>query len=193
MLSNLTEPQVHQWTRSEYYKIDTLGLFRERRVELIEGQIIDMSPMGSSHATAVKLVDVALQNTFSAGCFTRCQLPLVLGERSEPQPDVAVIQGQIRDFVDEHPRTAVLVVEVADTSLDYDRDVKGSLYAMAGIPEYWIVNLGDRQLQIYRIPAPSSETVYGYAYTQNSVAPAGDNVQLQQFPRIEIQVADLLP
>ena len=117
----LAAPRVHVWTRGEYHKLVSLGFFDGQHVELIEGQVVDTQPMGSLHATAVALVARELERAFGAGYFVRWQMPFGVGDLSEPEPDVAVVEGDIRDYVDAHPRTAVLVVEVADTSLDFDR------------------------------------------------------------------------
>ncbi len=155
-MSGSAEPHVHLWTREEYYRMAQMGLFQGKRVELIEGRVIVTSPVGSLHAAAATLAARAVKKSFGEGYFVRWQMPLALGERSEPEPDVAVIAGDVRDYVHDHPTTAALIIEVADTSLAYayDRTTKGSLYARAGIPEYWIVNLVDRQLDVYRDPHP---------------------------------------
>jgi len=148
----VAEPQVHQWTRQEYYKMAEAGLFNGKHVELIAGQVIETSPMGSYHCTAVILTGDVLRRVFGQGCFVSIKHPLDLGQTSDPEPDVAVIAGDVRDYKDAHPTTAVLIVEVADTSLAYDCTTKASLYAKAGIPDYWILNLMDRQLEVRRDP-----------------------------------------
>ena len=116
--------------------------FEGRRVELIEGQVIDMAAMKSPHAVAIDLVDAALKAVvWQCGTTIRQQKPFVVSDISEPEPDVAVVRGSIRDYTDAHPAAAALLVEIADTSVSYDRKFKGSLYAKAGVVEYWIVNL----------------------------------------------------
>ncbi len=141
-----------KWTRSEYYRMGELGLFNGQRVELLDGEVIVMSPMGAGHAAAVTKVAHALFRAFGEGFSVRVQLPLALDPTTEPEPDVAVITGSPDDYLDEHPSTAVLIVEVADTSLAYDRTEKARVYARANISEYWIVNLLERQLEVYRKP-----------------------------------------
>ena len=111
------------------------------RVELIEGEIIEMSPIGSRHFTSVGLTTQVLSRCFTEGYCVMPQNGFDAGPKSEPQPDVAVYEGNIRDFTDALPTTALLVVEVADSTLRSDRDKKARLYAARGIPEYWIVNL----------------------------------------------------
>jgi Uma2 family endonuclease len=114
-----------------------MGLFDGRHVELIAGDVIEMSPMGPAHRTAVVLTGDRLRQAFGPEYFINVQSPLDAGEPSEPEPDIAVIKGQVRDYKQAHPTTAALIVEVADTSLLYDRTVKASLYAKVGIGEYW--------------------------------------------------------
>ncbi|MFA0742079.1 MAG: hypothetical protein DFNUSKGM_002199, partial [Candidatus Fervidibacter sacchari] len=142
--------QRRKFSKDEYYRMAEMGFFNGQRVELIDGEVILMSPQEASHATAVGLVADTLQSVFSDGFIVRVQQPLDLGEAHEPEPDVAVVPGKRRDYATSHPKTAVLIVEVALTSVDYDRNVKSSLYAKAGIPEYWLLNLRERRLEVFR-------------------------------------------
>jgi Uma2 family endonuclease len=189
----LTEPRIHQWTRDEYYKMAEAGLFDGKHVELIQGQVIEISPMGSPHITAVTLVADVLRQVFMAGYFIRVQGPLDCGELSEPEPDVAVISGNVRDYTDAHPTTATLVVEVADTSLAYDRTTKASLYAKAGMADYWIVNLIERQLAVYRHPTVDAAQPYGFGYAEVTIRTATDSVAPLAMPQAHIAVAEVLP
>ena len=189
----LDPPQVHQWTRDEYYKMAEAGLFEGKHVELIEGRIIEMSPMGSAHATGVSLVGDALRSVTGHGFFTRSQMPLDLGDLSEPEPDLAVITGTPRDYTDAHPKTAVLIVEVSESSLDYDRVEKASLYAQAGISDYWVLNLLDRHLEVRRDPIPNQNELYGFGYKSVTILYAGDFVSPLAVTQASIAVADLLP
>jgi len=156
-------------------------------MELIEGVVYDRPAQNSLHATAYCLVHEALRPVFLvAGYDIRGQLPLALGEDSEPEPDIAVVRGGIRDFRDGHPTTAVLVVEVADSSLLHDRKKKIPLYARAGIPEYWILNLIRRSLEVYREPLDT-------AYRSRAILRAGDAVSPLARPEVRVTVGDLLP
>ncbi len=193
MVVLLAEPQVYQWTRSEYYKIAELGLFSGKPVELIEGQIIAMSPMGTRPRTSMRLTEKALRGIFHQGYFASTQCPLDLSEISEPEPDVTVIVGDVRDYTDTHPTTAVLVVEIAETSLAYDRTTKASLYATAGILEYWIVNLSGRQLEVHHHPTEDVAQSYGFGYAEVTIHTVGDSVRPLAAPQTAIAVADLLP
>lgn len=186
-------PQVHRWTREEYYKMAEAGLFNGRRVQLIEGQVIDMSPMGSPHATGVALVAHAMGTAFGAGYFVRVQSPIDSSNISQPEPDVAVILGGIRDFRNAHPGTAALIVEVADSSLNYDRNEKSSLYAKYGIADYWLVNIQDRQLEIHRHPRQNPRKVFGFDYRDVTIHAPGTTVTPLALQQAIIQVDDLLP
>jgi Uma2 family endonuclease len=192
-MQSVAEPRVHFWNRDEYIKMTGAGLFEGRHVELIEGQVIEMSPMGSLHATAVALAGRALENAFGPGCFVRWQMPLDAGELSEPEPDIAVIQGSVRDFKESHPIMALLIVEVAETSLSYDRSAKASLYAKVGIPDYWIMNLADRQLEVHRRPAADASFPFGFGYADVKILVEGDFVSPLLTPTVKIAVSDLMP
>ena len=147
-----------------------------------------MAPQYASHTTACLLVANYLVDVFRENHVVRSQFPLALDDRSEPEPDLAVVRGRLRDYSDHHPSASdtVLLVEVSDSSLDYDRTDKLAAYARGGIPEYWILNLVDRVLEVYRKPAGDS---YGEKRTlgaDDPVAPLGCEDQA-------VSVADLLP
>ncbi len=153
-------------SREEFERAAEVGLFApEERLELIGGEVLrKVSPQGTAHATATQLVEDALRGRFREHHVVRVQLPLALGPRDEPEPDIAVVPGSARDYEKAHPSQAVLVVEVADTTLMLDRTTKASLYAKAGVPEYWIVNLRDRVVEVHLEPAPMAEQPFGYHY-----------------------------
>jgi Uma2 family endonuclease len=177
---------VRRWTRQEYERMAAAGLFQpEERLELIEGTIYRMTPQSSRHAVAIQLIEEALRRAFPPGCSFRVQMPLALGDFSQPEPDLAVVSGAPRDHLAAHPGTALLVVEVADRSLPYDRTEKLSLYARAGIPEYWLVDIQERTLAVHRDPA-------GGAYRSRALLRAGDAVAPLACPEGTLPVADLL-
>lgn len=133
----------------------------------------------------------ALRGVFAEGFVVDSQLPLRLGKLDEPKPDVAVLDGSIRDFADFHPTTAVLIVEVADTSIRFDRKEKSELYAESGIEEYWIVNLKKRCIEVHRGPAPDEN---GNAYYSEIFVVAGSNsISPLARPKAKIKVASILP
>jgi len=178
---------VHRWTREEYERLAEDGFFGpEGRVELIEGIVYDMSPQKSLHAAGVRLVERALSRIFGDGWDVRGQMPLALGDDSEPEPDVAVVAGSPRDYRDAHPTTAALIVEVADASVAYDRKRKAPLYARAGIPEFWLLVLSEEKLEVYRDPSP-------LGYRSRRVLGRGDTVSPLARPDVALTVDDLLP
>jgi Uma2 family endonuclease len=183
--------KVRRWTRDEYYKMAELGFFYGKRVELIEGEIIEMSPMNKPHATAVRVVLDALRKIFVEGYVIDSQLPMSFSKRSEPEPDVAVIKGGIRDFEKSHPKTAELIVEVSDSTLRFDRTKKAALYAQNKIQDYWILNLKNRCLEVYR--QAKKDKKLGYIYTESRIFTETDKVSPLAAPDAKIKVADLLP
>ncbi|MDJ0708569.1 MAG: Uma2 family endonuclease [Leptolyngbyaceae cyanobacterium MO_188.B28] len=146
---------------------------------------------------AVDLADAALKMVFGPSYYIRQQKPFVISDISEPEPDIAVIKGDIRDFTDAHPTEAELIVDVADSSLRYDRAIKGSLYAKAGIAEYWIVNLVDQQLEVYSEPGPDVDADYGFSYRLSNIFKSGQQVTpmcaSQNSVANSVPVADILP
>ena len=185
--------QRRKFSKDEYYRMAEMGFFNGQRVELIDGEVILMTPQEASHATAIGLVADTFQAVFSEGFVVRVQQPLDLGEVHEPEPDVAVVSGQRRDYATSHPKTAVLIVEVALTSIDYDRNVKSSLYAKAGIPEYWLLNLRERRLEVFREPVPMPEQIFGFGYKSMRIYLPDETVSPLAKPDAQIKVADLLP
>lgn len=186
-------PARKRWTRLEYARLLDLGVLGEdSRVELIDGDIIEKMPQKSPHATAVSLAERALRPAPGEACYIRCQLPLTLGERSEPEPDIALVRGAPRDYELAHPSTAILVVEIADSSLPVDR-AKARVYAGAGIREYWIVNIAERRVEVYRDPSAAREQPLAFVFTTVSECADGDTIQPLHAPSLQIAVADLLP
>ncbi len=178
---------VHRWTRRQYETMVLQNIFQPgERVELIDGVIVDMSPQKSFHSVATRLVEDALRIAFATRHDVRVQMPLALDDASEPEPDVAVVPGKARDYTQAHPTTAVLVVEVADATLRLDRKTKQAVYARNGIAEYWIVNLKDNCLEVYRDPQ-------GDQYCSQMILRCGDTVSPLARPAHAIAVADLLP
>lgn len=187
-------PQLRRWKRVEYEALVEKGVFGpEDRIELLDGLLVVAEPKSTWHVAAVRLVELALTRAFGDGWDVRTQAPVALDDASEPEPDVAVVRGGPRDYLLEHPSEPVLVVEVSLTSLAFDRDHKASLYARAGRPEYWIVNLVDRVLEVRREPAPLSSAPYGWDYRSVTVLESGDTVTPLAAPGARIAVADLLP
>jgi Uma2 family endonuclease len=130
---------------------------------------------------------------FGVGWVVRTQGPIGLDDDSEPEPDVAVVPGRLEDYRAAHPSAAVLTVEVSESSLDIDRDHKGSLYARAALADYWIVNLVDRVLEVYRVPTENASAAFGWSYARREVLGPSALVSALAMPSASIRVADLLP
>jgi Uma2 family endonuclease len=186
------EPQPHRWTVKEYRKMAEANLFEGRHVELIDGEVIEMAAMGNAHRTSVILAGDLLRATFGKGFFVSVQCPFEVNEVSEPEPDVAVIKGNPRQYKDTPLTTAVLIVEVADTSLKYDRTVKASIYAAAGMKDYWIINLNDRRLKVYRKPIKDASQPLGFGYSEIRILTEADSIKPLS-AKSEIAIAELLP
>ena len=147
---------TRRWTRVEYDRLIEAGFFRPGDpVELLGGQMIVAEPQGSRHFAALRATQEALRAAFGAGWEIRGQGPIALDEESEPEPDLAVVPGTFRDYRAAHPSSPALVVEISEASLALDRAHKGSLCARAGLADYWIVNLPERCLEVYRDPSPT--------------------------------------
>jgi Uma2 family endonuclease len=187
-------PCARKWTRAEYHRAAEVGLFRpDERLELLEGEIIwKMSPQSDPHAAGVSLAADALREIFTRSYHVREEKPLVLSDSSEPEPDIVVVRGSLR-ATPRHPtpENTVLVMEVSETSLAYDRTVKAAAYAGSGLQEYWILNLRQRQLEIRRDPGLVGIDEYGYRFLQLIMAD-GEAAPLEA-PDRPIQILDMLP
>ncbi len=185
------EPRPFGWTKSQYYQMGEMGWFDNARVELVDGEIITMSPISALHWTAVVLANEALRKVFTKGYLVVVQNSFDGGPRSEPQPDIAVLAGQPRDYVQALPSQAALIVEVSLTTLAYDRTRKAALYAQAGIEDYWIVNLNAGQVEAHRRPGAQPTGAFGYA--DITIYQSGQAIAPLAMPNAAVAVADLLP
>lgn len=187
--------RTRRWSRLEYDRLIEEGVFQPgERLELLAGQLVVREPQGTPHATGIRLVTRALREVFADDRWiVDMQLPVALDEESEPEPDVTVTAGDPRDYLPSHPARPVLVVEVAEASLALDRKEKGSLYGRARVPEYWILNLRDRVLEVYGEPHPDPSAPHGWAYRSRQSLAAGEHVTPLAAPTARIAVADLLP
>ncbi len=186
--------KTHRWKRVEYDRLIECGVFQPGDpIELVGGQLIVAEPQGSYHFASIQAVEESLRGAFGPGWQVRGQGPLALDDESEPEPDVAVVPGSFRDYVGEHPSRPVLVVEVSESSLALDRVHKGSLYARAGLADYWIVNLVDRALEVYREPIADPAAPFGWRYRSVEVHGPEASVSPLAAPSASIPIADLLP
>ena len=187
-------PVLHRWTCHEYQRLIDHGFLDEDEpIELLDGLLLVKEPQSSPHRTAVLLVAKAVERAFGVGWFVQTQSPIVLDDRSEPEPDVCVIRGSPRDYVDSHPTRPALIVEVAQSGLRIARGRRAAAYARAGIGDYWIVNLVDRVLEVHREPARPgpARRHWGYAAVETLGAEAA--VVPLAAPSARVYVADLLP
>ena len=176
------------FTVEEYHRMVDAGILREDdRVELLEGEIVEMTPIGSRHAACVDRLNSLFVRGLGQRGIVRVQSPVRLGERSEPQPDLALLRARPDFYAQAHPGPTdiLLLVEVAETSTDVDREVKVPLYARAGIREVWLVDLAGGCVEIYREPAPA-----GYQQVQR-VRP-GQRLSPHAVPDLELAMDDVL-
>jgi Uma2 family endonuclease len=188
------EPRRRRFTVDEYYRMAAAGILKpEERVELIDGDIIEMSPIGSPHAAAVKRATHLFYRTIGDRAVVSVQDPVRLHSRSEPEPDLALLRPRADFYAEAHPtpKDVLLVVEVADTSEAYDRRVKFPRYAQAGIPEAWLLILSGSldsravALEVHREPSPQ-----GYGRVQRFGR--GECLAPVAFPDVVLAVTDLL-
>jgi len=175
--------RVRPLRRVEYDKLVALGVFEGEHIELIDGALLQMSPIGPSHCATVDRLTELLVLAFVGRARVRIQGSFAAGELSEPEPDVSVLP--LGEYDAEHPQQAHLIVEVAESSLSYDRGRKARLYAESDVPEYWIVNLIERTVEVHRVPNAGQ-------YQEISTHPKGSRLRLVAFPDVEVSVDDFL-
>jgi Uma2 family endonuclease len=168
--------------RVEYDRLVALGVFEDERIELLHGVLVRMSPNGPDHASPVDKLTMILVPALVGKARVRVQLPLVAHDESEPEPDFAVVPNG--DYRTEHPSTAMLVIEVAGSSLRKDREIKAPLYAASGFPEYWIVNATEKVVEVYRDPGPTG-------YARVTTHGEGDELRCLAFPDVRVAVRDI--
>ena len=192
--ARLTAPQPRRWSKAEYHKMWELGWFEWQHVELLDGEIIQMPQPGPPHVVSVDNVAEALEAFFpKARFYVGRQAALDLGADTEPGPDVAVVDGPRSSFATRQPTSALLVVEVSDTTLSIDRGRKSRLYARGGILDYWVVNINARQLEVHRRPVADATVPEGYRFDEITVLAEAASVSPLAAPQAVIRVADLLP
>lgn len=184
-----SEPTLRLFTVDEYYRMGEAGILREDdRVELLDGEIVQLSPIGSRHAAAVTMLHQRLSGAVGKGGSVRVQNPLRLSHRSEPVPDICVVRRRHDYYAGAHPEPedVLLVVEVADTSLAYDRNRKIPSYARAGVPEVWLVELPGAVVRAFRSPAADGyRSIAEYA--------AEDELAIEALPGVRMPVREIVP
>ncbi len=181
------EVAKHIFTVTEYERMGEAGILAaDARVELIEGEIIEMSPIGSRHAACVKRLSALFNRRLGQTVVVSVQDPIVLNEYSAPQPDVVLLKPRTDFYEKAHPTVddALLIVEVADTTLQYDRQIKLPMYARAGVREVWIVNLTDERVEIYADPS-------GETYQSTNIRTRGEELQPRAFENLRLGASDI--
>lgn len=190
-MTSRAAPTPKLWSRAEYQRLGELGVFaNSERVELIEGMIVAMSPQNLAHTRSVSRANTLLVKLFSDTHYVRVQCALFLNARSEPEPDFALVAHNLVDGpqVQDNPSFADLVIEVSDSSLKVDQKTKQALYASASLPEYWIVNLVDQQLEVYQKPVRSARKA---CYESRTILSLDRSVAPLFAPQIQVPVAGL--
>jgi Uma2 family endonuclease len=185
------EPAVLKyWTVNEYRQMSDVGILNaDARTELIAGQILVMAAKGTPHVLGLRLLAVALDKLLTnQPFFISTQDPIQLNNFSEPEPDLAIVRGTLLDYADRHPepKDLALVVEVADSTLKYDCDVKDKLYAQSGIEDYWVLDVKNRNLHVFRNPTPTGYTSHLILTPPNSISPLA-------FLNQSVSLLDILP
>lgn len=182
-MANSFDFPVRPLRRAEFDKLVELGVFEGERIELLDGRMVRMSPIGPPHSSTIDKLLRLFVPLFDRA-LVRIQNPIAASEHSEPQPDVALIP--FGDYEVDHPDCAELIIEVAESSLAYDRGPKLRVYAESGVPEYWIVNLVERCIEVHRRPANGR-------YWSVEKHSEGAVISPERFPDFELRVADVLP
>lgn len=183
-----TEAGRKRFTVDEYYKMAGIGILKDgERTELIDGEVIEMSPMGVPHSSAVMRVTAFFTSALKDKVTVAVQLPVRLNAFNEPQPDIGLLRLRKDFYRSRHPGPGdvLLILEISDTSLRYDRDVKLGVYAASRIPEFWVLDLVENALLVFREPARG-------AYATSQKFQREDFVSMLAFPDIRIAVSDLL-
>jgi Uma2 family endonuclease len=184
IFEQLERERLRPLRRGEYDRLVALGCFEDERLELLHGMLVAMSPQSALHAEVIHRIARLLWAALADRAVVRLQTPLAVSEDSEPEPDVAVVPPG--DYSAAHPDRALLVVEVADSSIRTDRLVKSGLYAEAGIPEYWLVDLDERVVEVSRDPA-------GGRYGSSQRVGREETLRPLALGDVELHVADFLP
>jgi Uma2 family endonuclease len=189
--------QIRPLTSTEYYHMMETGIIREgERVELISGQIFTMAAKGTRHSVSTTSLLEELSIVIQRRATIRCQDPITLPNNSEPEPDIVVARLREDKYINSHPAPAdiILVIEVADSTLKLDREVKAPLYATAEINEYWIINLIDDRLEVYRQPEGGIYTAVQIFMPSHGQSLSGrQSINLPGFPEIALNISEFFP
>ena len=187
-------PAPWRCTRDLFHQMREEGLFEGQRVILIGGEIIAMPPVGNLHRGIVTMASGVFREVFGAGFFVSEEKPFSVGRATDPLPDIAVIAGTFREFLNRGLTEAALIVEVSYSTLPYDRREKASLYASAGVADYWIINIDQTpaQIEVHRQPVPDETQPHGFGYAERIIHRSGEVIPPLAAPQ-PVAVAALLP
>jgi Uma2 family endonuclease len=185
-------PRAKRWNRKEYYQLAAEGMFNNQRVELIGGVIYEVSPQSTEHFYCYEVSRRILEKVFGDEYWVRSQGPLVASNDSEPEPDLCVVPGPVKVLPD-HPSSSILTLEISKSSIVFDRLTKACLYASMNIPDYWVLDIDNRQLWVHRLPVADETMQFGHRYSQVEAIAADGHVASLEKPEARIAVADMLP
>jgi Uma2 family endonuclease len=194
LLSSSVMARPKRFTVQEYHRLVELGFLQEDdHIELIRGELIQMAAKGTAHETCIRRLLRQLPLLLNNRATLQCQAPITLSFDGEPEPDFAIVHNRADDYANEHPtpEDTLLVIEVSDSSLDYDREVKLPLYVEAKIPNYWLFNLPDQYLETYSEPAQTGTGRFGYLTRR--IVPTNGAIALPPFPDAVLQLASVFP
>jgi Uma2 family endonuclease len=186
----LSPTNLKYWTVQDYHRMSDLGILDpNERTELIAGQIVLMTAKGTPHVLTLRILASVLENALGdRSVFVSTQDPIRLDNFSEPEPDLAIVKGTIFDYAEHHPvpEDIYLVIEVADSTLKQDCEVKDKLYARSSIAEYWVIDIKNRQVHLFRDPSP-------IGYTSQLILTETHSISPLAFPDIILSIASILP
>jgi Uma2 family endonuclease len=182
-----------RWTLREYQQMARAGLLDGKRTILIHGEVLTVTMAAPPHDTALNLTAAFLASICPRGHHVRNQQSFNVGTENDPGPDLAIVPGSIRDYTTDAPTQALLIVEVATTSLFEDTTTKAELYATAGVPDYWVIDLEHRQLIVFRDPQSLPTGLGATAYKTHLTLGLTDSISTLSAPQASIRVSDLLP
>ena len=183
-----------KFTIEEYHRLVDLGFFTENdRIELIRGEIVEMAPKRTPHSVCNSLLWKQLYNSIAERAEIRVQEPIVLPSNSEPEPDLVIAKQKDDNYLSAHPTATdvILVIEISDSTLKYDRETKLSLYAEARINHYWIANLVDRYLEVYTNPFADNQNNFGYK--SKSILLSNEHIAIPDLDRVSLELANIFP
>ncbi|MEG4292833.1 Uma2 family endonuclease [Microcoleus sp. C2C3] len=189
MLTTEAPFTLRKWTVKEYHKLGEIGIFNpEERLELIEGNIIKISSKGTVHASATRRTANLLNNLLGNQAAVYTQDPIALDDNSEPEPDIAAVRIDPFDCATHHPTPSevYLIIELADSSLTFDREIKAKAYARSGIADYWVLNVNERQLHVFREPTENG-------YQSEVILAETASISPIEFPAFSIAIQAMLP